>query len=67
MLSKRLSQRGQTQRKKISGCAYRMMEASRTSIHGHFRIIQARCGNYVGESLTNEADGRIWQVYGTKG
>lgn len=54
-------------RKKISGCAYRMMEASRTSIHGHFRIIQARCGNYVGESLTNEADGRIWQVYGTKG
>lgn len=54
-------------RKKISGCAYRMMEASRTAIQGHFRIIQARCGNYVGENLTSEADGRIWQVYGTKG
>lgn len=53
-------------KKRISGCAYKMLEAARTAFPGQFRINQARCGQYVGETITNEADGRIWQVYAIK-
>ena len=53
-------------RKKISGCAYKIMEAARTAFPGKFTLNTARCGNYIGENISNAGDGRIWQVYGVK-
>ena len=28
--------------------------------------MMARSGDYLGESIKSDADGRIWQVYGVK-
>ena len=51
---------------RISGCAYRLLEAARTAFPGSFRLVLARSGDYLGECISNEADGRIWQVFGVK-
>ena len=53
-------------KKKISGCAYKIMEAARTAFPGRFTLNAARCGNYIGENISTAGDGRIWQVYGVK-
>ena len=45
---------------RISGCAYRLLEAARTAFPGSFRLVLARSGDYLGECISNEADGRIW-------
>ncbi len=51
---------------RISGCAWRMLEAARTAFPGHFRVIKARCGAYYGDTISQDADGRIWQVFAIK-
>lgn len=53
-------------RKKISGCAYKILEAARTAFPGKFSLMMARSGDYQGESIKSDADGRIWQVYAIK-
>ncbi len=53
-------------KKKISGCACRMLEAARTAFPGRFRIMLARCGSWSGQEISQEADGRIWQVFAIK-
>lgn len=53
-------------RKHITGCACRILEATRTTTGGSFRIKEAHCGSYTGNDISDSADGNIWQVYAIK-
>lgn len=52
-------------KKKISGCAYMILEASRV-FQGIFQLKSTKCGTYTGNEINNMADGKIWQVFGVK-
>ncbi len=52
-------------KKKISGCAYMILEASRV-FQGIFQLKRTKCGSYTGNEINNMADGKIWQVFGVK-
>lgn len=50
----------------ITGCAWRILEACRTTVTGTFSIEKASSGAYYGDRLSSEANGNIWHVYGVK-
>ena len=55
-----------TSKKLITGCACKILEATRTTTSGHFHLKSAHCGSYTGPTISESAEGTIWQVYGVK-